>query len=111
QHNANAPIGADEEEAMMKLNGSRGVAAVNAVALTVLLGACGDDRDAQARAAEGGIVLAQATPGPSIESVPVSIETPVPEPARVYTNVKYGDAESVFRKGRYEESAAMFGVY
>jgi Flp pilus assembly protein TadD len=38
-------------------------------------------------------------------------DTVVPEPTVPVTNVTYADAESVFRKGRYAESAELFGVY
>jgi Flp pilus assembly protein TadD len=96
---------------MTKRNAVRGIAAVNAVALAIVLGACSDDRDAQARAAAGGVVVAQATPGPSVEPASTREDTVVPEPTVPVTNVTYADAESVFRKGRYAESAELFGVY
>lgn len=96
---------------MTKLNTTRGIAAVNAVALSLLLVACGDDRDAQARAAEGGIVVAHAAPEPTRESIAEVVDTPAPEPEPRFTNVTYEEAESIFRKGRYDESAEMFGVY
>lgn len=96
---------------MTKLNITRGIAAVNAVALSLLLGACGDDRDAQARAAEGGIVIASATPEPTVEPIVAVADTRDAEPEPRFTNVTYEDAESVFRKGRYDESAEMFAVY
>jgi Flp pilus assembly protein TadD len=95
---------------MMKRNAVRGIANVSAVALVVVLGACGDDRDAQARAAEG-MVVAQAIPGPSVEPEITPIDTPSPAPEPRFTNVTYAEAESVFRKGRYDESTEMFGVY
>lgn len=98
---------------MRYTNAARGMATAGVVALAVVLGACGDDRDAQARAAEGGMAVASVAPEPSLVSemtpVDTSITEPVPEPR--FTNVTYGEAESVFRKGRYEESAEMFGVY
>lgn len=98
---------------MRTTNAARAMAAAGAVALVVLTGACGDDRDAQARAAESGMVVASATPKPSLEPEITAIDTATPEPPaeRRLTNVTYADAESVFRKGRYEESAEMFGVY
>src|SRR5690606_20650663 len=96
---------------MRKLNTTRGIAAVNAVALSLLLGACGDDRDAQARAAEGGIVIAHAAPEPTRTPTIEAVDSPAPTPEPRFTNVTYEEAESVFRKGRYEESAEMFGVY
>lgn len=97
---------------MRQTNAARGMAAAGAAALMVLTGACGDDRDAQARAAESGMVVASATPERSLapEITPVDTSTPQPTEPR-FTNVTYADAESVFRKGRYEESTEMFGVY
>ena len=94
---------------MMKTNAVRGLATAGTVVVVVLLGACSDDRDAQARAAEGGIVVAHAAPVSAPVVTPV--DTPVPEPAPRFANVDYTDAESVFRKGRYGESAEMFAVY
>ena len=96
---------------MMKTNAVRGLAMAGTVAVVVLLGACSDDRDAQARAAEGGIVVAHAAPVPAPVVTPADTPVPEPEPASRFTNVVYTDAESVFRKGRYGESAEMFGVY
>jgi Flp pilus assembly protein TadD len=96
---------------MMNANAVRGMAKAGAVALAVVLGACGDDREAQARAAEGGMVVASVTPEPSLASDVTPIDTSTPEPEPRFTNVTYEDAESVFRKGRYEESAEMFAVY
>ena len=96
---------------MTKMSAVRGIAAVNAVVLAVVLGACSDDRDAQGRAAAGGVVVAQATPGPSVEPDRTREDTIVPEPTVRVTNVTYADAEAVFRKGRYAESAELFGVY
>ena len=90
---------------MMTRNAVRGVAMSGTLA--VLLGACSDDRAAQARAAEGGIVVAHAAAAPAPEATPVDTSTP----ARRFTNVVYTDAESIFRRGRYDESAEMFGVY
>lgn len=97
----------------MTKNEMRGVTTAGVVALGMLLGACGDDRDAQARAAEGGMVVASATPEPSTRSAVTPVVSTVSEtPAEPrFTNVTYADAESVFRKGRYSESADMFGVY
>jgi Flp pilus assembly protein TadD len=95
---------------MMNLNAVRGIAAVNVVALGVLLSACGDDRDAQARAASGGLAVAPTVTVPALE--PESREdtvTPVPE-VRV-TAVTYAEAEGAFRKGRYTESTELFEAY
>ena len=94
---------------MMKTNAVRGLATAGTVAAVVLLGACSDDRDAQARAAEGGVVVAHAAPAPAPAVTP--IDTSTLEPAPRFTNVAYADAESVFRRGRYDESAEMFEVY
>lgn len=97
---------------MRKANAARGMTAVGAVVLVVLAAACGADRDAQARAAESGMVVASATPERSLDTEIVPVDTS-PERSREprLTDVTYADAESVFRKGHYEESAAMFGVY
>ncbi|MGH8436704.1 MAG: tetratricopeptide repeat protein [Pseudomonas sp.] len=48
-------------------------------------------------------MLAQATP----LGEPITTNTETPK----LTNVTYKDAEAVFRKGRYQEAAEMFGVY
>lgn len=98
---------------MRTTNAGRGMTKAGAVALAVLAGACGDDRDAQARAAESGVVVASATPAPSRDPEITPIDTTVSDGSTEarYTDVTYADAESVFRKGRYDESAEMFGVY
>lgn len=92
---------------MMKTNAVRGMTTASAVAMVVLLGACGDERAAQARAAEGGMVVASVTPERSVEPVVTPADTLQPR----FTSVTYEEAESVFRKGRYDEAAEMFGVY
>jgi Flp pilus assembly protein TadD len=98
---------------MMKTSEIRGMTKAGALVLGVLLAACGDDRDAQARAAEGGMVVATATPDPAARTTITPEVGPVVDsaPPPRFTNVAYADAESVFRKGRYAESAEMFGVY
>ena len=94
---------------MMTTTAVRGLATLGTVAVVVALAACSDGRDAQARAAEGGIVVAHAVP--ETRPVVAPIDTSTPEPAPRFTNVAYADAESVFRRGKYGESAEMFGVY
>ena len=98
---------------MRETNAARGMTAAGAVVLVILAAACGDDRDAQARAAESGMVVASATPERSLDPEIVPVDTPAPERSTEprLTAVTYADAESVFRKGRYDEAAAMFGVY
>lgn len=59
------------------------------------------------------MVVATSTPEPSARTAitpVVSTVTGTPSEPR-FTNVTYADAESVFRKGHYGESAEMFGVY
>lgn len=91
---------------------ARGTTMLSAVAMAVVLGACSDEHDAQARAAEGIVVAAATDAATRVEpvSTPVDSSPIAPETPR-FTNVSYGAAADVFRKGRYEESADMFAVY
>src|SRR5690606_7915074 len=113
--NANRASMAHTKEGTMTNTNARGMTTLGAVALVVVLGACSDDRDAQARAAEGGMVVAAATPErPTIERelVTATVDSSPVEPARpIYPYISYRDAEAVFRKRRYGESVAMFCVY
>lgn len=84
---------------------TRVIAATGMLALGVVLGACGGD---EAQGSAQPVLVAAADPAPpSIrpETITVAVTT---SPAT--ESVSYADAEAVFRKGRYEEAAKLFGV-
>lgn len=79
-----------------------GLSAVAVLALS----ACGDST--RASADDGVITLAKADPIP-VETMPVVSEPVATETKHV--NVTYGDAERVFRRGRYGEAKELFEAY
>jgi Tfp pilus assembly protein PilF len=98
---------------MLKRSGSQWLRGVGALAVTSALTAC--DNGADSRTPQG-IALAQPAPAPAevpVAATPVSVTPPAvgETPKTDYTNVTYGDAEKVFRKGNYKDAAEMFGGY
>ena len=84
---------------------TKAIGATGMLALAAVLGACGGD-DAQVGAQP--VLVAAAEPARPViepETMPVAVTT---SPAT--ESVSYADAEAVFRKGRYEEAARLFGV-
>ncbi len=82
------------------------VTGLSALMLTVLVVACGGDKQEQ------GVVLAQASPAPVTEAVTTTTDTSTPPVATTeFKNVTYGDAEKVFRQGHYQEATLMFASY
>ena len=74
--------------------------------LTGLVLACGGETSEQKV-----VTVAQADPvETSVTTQPVTTPETKPEQPK-YTNVKYDDAETVFRKGGYQDAAKMFGSY
>jgi Flp pilus assembly protein TadD len=82
----------------------RAALAAGSGALLLMLAACsGDDT---ARTNESPVVIASAEPVRAEPMSPVAAETAVP----VRTDVTYEKAETVFRRGRYDEARALFDV-
>jgi Flp pilus assembly protein TadD len=82
----------------------RRIAVVNTAVMTALLAACGgEDRSAP----ESPIVIAAAPAALLAEAETSSVAvTASPRPV----TVSYGEAEAVFRKGRYTDAATLFGA-
>ena len=95
------------------------VAALLAITSAVLVGACGisdepppsGDPKVIAAAAATESAVARPVPEPEAPITMVSHEPAVAVPSNTTGNVTYGDAEKVFRAGRYEEATELFEAY
>jgi predicted Zn-dependent protease len=78
--------------------------------LTGIVLACGGEKGEQKV-----MTVAQVDPAPVTTQPETKTDTKPVTPEAVtepkYTNVKYGDAETVFRKGSYKDAAEMFGSF
>jgi Flp pilus assembly protein TadD len=93
---------------MSKKFGNSVFSKTSAVVLGGLLIGCGVEEKVDPEP----IVLAQATPAEILTTTTdSSVIADTMSSAKSMTNVKYGDAEAIFRKGRYKEAAEMFGSY
>lgn len=82
------------------------IAATGVAVLAVALSACGGD-DARGSAQPVLVAAAEPVAQPVVQPETTTVEvTTSPAPG----SVSYADAEAVFRKGRYEEAAELFGV-
>ena len=89
---------------MSNLYGSHRTAWGAALIMSTVVAACSGDAESQANtgAAPTQVALAEPTSTPTVDTAVT------PEPR--ITNVSYGDAERVFRKGSYKDAAELFGV-
>jgi Tfp pilus assembly protein PilF len=95
---------------MSKMRGTGKIAGAGALVVAAAVVAC-SDRGAQPGGGEAVVVArANAAPAPALTAAPVSSE-PSAEPSKTVANVTYGDAEAVFRKGRYADAAELFGSF
>ena len=93
---------------MSKKFGNSVFSKTSAVLLGGLLVGCGVEEKVDPEP----IVLAQATPAEMVTTTTdSSVIADTVTSTKSMTNVKYGDAEAIFRKGRYKEAAEMFGSY
>jgi Tfp pilus assembly protein PilF len=94
---------------MSKMFGRSVFTRTSAIVLGGLLVGCGVEEKVDPEP----IVLAQATPAEVVTTTTTdsSTMTDTTSSIKSMTNVKYGDAETIFRKGRYKEAAELFGSY
>jgi Tfp pilus assembly protein PilF len=97
---------------MSKMQGTQRIAGAGAlVVVAATLLACSED---SARPGGGEPVVMAHAPSSAPVAAPVVTDTPSSAAAEAESapgNVTYGDAETVYRKGRYADAAELFGAY
>ena len=104
---------------MRKIERTHTIAGASALALTLVVVACTDRDSGDSGSVDGAVQVALAQPPASVppaavDSPPAATTAPIEASGRTQTtltNVTYGDAAAVYRKGRYAEAVELFGAF